>query len=156
MNSNHTILFKIRVPRNELGVWFKHPCALDPLYASIRRLNLIPLDIRNGYPDKRLLEDISKFNEVFETGYDKCDYDDLKKLLNRVGDESIKICNNGNSSVYSPHLINDTILTDDLDYVGLNIPDNCAPLRLNYKYKLFDIHCLIAPRFTESKFYLRV
>lgn len=152
LNHSHTVMFKIRVPNRDLGLWFKHPCVLHVNNARLRKLELERL-IVTGYIKRTYLN--PDFDDVFEITYDSIDWKCFKRLIS-IQLDSVGIKNNEVCNVYSLDLINSCVI-DDLEQINLKITGKDTPLKLNYKRGIFDVYCLIAPRITEDfDYFLRV
>lgn len=151
LNRSHTVLFKIRAKREDVGLWFKYPHMYD---ANLRNYKLRQVDM-NNFPDKSYV-DLLTFDDVFNITYDSFDYNDLTRLLNRIDCDPIEIYNNGFKGVYSAELIRSGLIPGAED-VRLRLLGDDLPLRLNYKFGVFDVYVLVAPRLeTRGLFYLRV
>lgn len=156
LNRNHTAMFKIRAKQSDLGLIFKYPCIYEGEDALLRKWKLKRMDFDN-IRDKSYW-DLLKFDDVFDIEYDSFECSDLKRLLLNWDCEQIEIRNNGCYNVYSKILLKSMLIDYDLEDIGLKILHQDAPVRINYKWDVFDVYCLIAPRLEvkEDIFYLRV
>jgi hypothetical protein len=147
LNGNHTVLFKIRVSNRDLGVWFKYPMIYQGRDADKKKLKLERLDF-NVYYEKHYVDNVDKFNDIFDTEFDIANYKPFKQSIDFEFD-SVGIKNNGILNVYSGELIDSVFLTD-LEEFNLKITGEESPLKINYSYGIFDIYCLIAPRICDN------
>ena len=156
LNRNHTAMFKIRAKQSDLGLIFKYPCIYESEDALLRKWKLKRIDFDNIRD--RSYWTLLKFDDVFDIEYDSFECSDLKRLLLNGDCEQIEIRNNGCYNVYSKILLKSMLIDYDLEDIGLKIVHQDAPLRINYKWGIFDVYCLIAPRLErrENIFYLRV
>ena len=154
LNNSHTTKFKIRAKQSDLGLIFKYPLVYENEDALLRKWKLRRMNSKT-YPD-RFYVNLLQFEEVFDIGCDPVDYSELKRLLLCGDTDQIAILNNGCENVYSTILLKSMIIQDAGD-IKLKLLHQDGPLILNYKFRSFDVYCLIAPRITtESRFYLRV
>lgn len=154
LNRTHTVLFKIRVKQSDIGLKFKYPCIYEFTDILHERWNLKRINFENIRDNSYW--NLLKFDDVFDIEYDYVDISELKQLLSFDECTQIEIRNNNCSNVYSKELLS-SCLINECDDISLRIIHQDAPLRLNYKYGIFDVYCLIAPRFTsEEIFWLRV
>lgn len=156
LNRNHTAMFKIRAKQSDLGLIFKYPCIYESEDALLRKWKLKRIDFDNIRD--RSYWSLLKFDDVFDIEYDSFECSDLKRLLLNWDCEQIEIRNNGCYNVYSQILLKSMLIDYDLEDIGLKIVHQDAPVRINYKWGIFDVYCLIAPRLgvKEDIFYLRV
>ena len=156
LNRSHTSMFKIRAKQSDLGLIFKYPCIYESEDALLRKWKLKRIDFCN-IKDKSY-QNLLKFDDVFNVEYDKFDCADLKRLLLNWDCEQIEIRNNGHYNVYNKELLKAALIDYDLEDIGLKLIHQDAPLRINYKWGIFDVYCLIAPRLEvkEDRFYLKV
>ena len=154
LNRSHTVIFKIRVKQSDIGLIFKYPCIYefgDIVHGrwNLKRINFE--DIRD-----KSYWGLLKFDDVFDIEYDHVDISELKQLLSFDECTQIEIWNNNCRNVYSKEFLS-SCLINECDDIGLRIIHQDAPLRLNYTCGIFDVYCLIAPRFNpEDRFWLRV
>ena len=156
LNRSHTTMFKIRAKQSDIGLIFKYPCIYEGEDALLRKWKLKRIDL-NNIRDKSYW-DLLTFGDVFDTEYDSFDCSDLKKLLRNYDCGQIEIRNNNCNNIYSAELLRNVVIDYDLEDIGLKLIHQNAPLRINYKWGIFDVYCLIAPRLEvkEDRFYLRV
>ena len=156
LNRNHTVLFKIRVKRRDLGLIFKYPCIYTREDFCLQKWKLRRLDMTQ-LRDKSYI-DLLTFEDVFDIEYDSFDYSELVQLLDTTECNQIEIRNNSFSGVYSSYLIRSAIIDDGVEDIKLKLISYDCPLRLNYKIGIFDVYCLIAPKLEvkEDLFFLRV
>ena len=153
LNMSSTILYKIRVPRKEIGLYIKNPLILWTDDAEKHKLKL-----KRGDSYHRFQEDLSvmsKYDPIVFTQYDKYNYKNLKDAL--YNDEHmLEIRQNSYSAVFDTRLLINTILNPNLDEVGLKLCHNDSPLLINYNYGVFDVYALIAPKLCKCTNFLRV
>ena len=156
LNRSHTVLFKIRAKRSDLGLIFKYPCIYAREDFCLQKWKLRRVDMTQ-LSDKSYI-DLLRFDDVFDIEYDSFDYSELVRLLDTNECNQIEIRNNGFSGVYSKYLIRSAIIDDGIESIKLKLISPKCPLRLNYKIGIFDVYCLIAPRIevNEELFFLRV
>lgn len=153
LNGSHTIMWKIRVNRSDIGLKFQYPCCYSLNDARSKKLKLDRIDAKYN---KNYLDIISSFNDVFETSYRCVKYSDLSRFFEQEDMDYLKISSKRYEGIYNLELIRAAILPDDLDYINLCLTGLVQPLRLNYQYGVFDVHCVIAPITIEPDGYLRV
>lgn len=160
LNRSHTTMFKIRVKQSDVGLIFKYPLIYEAEDAMLRKWKLRRMNFDN-ISDK-CYWDLLKFDDTFDEEYDSFECSDLKRLLLNWDCNQIEIKNNGFHNIYSIELLRSSVIDYDLENIGLKLIHQDSPLRLNYKYGIFDVYCLIAPRVGEREekreeiFYLRV
>ena len=153
INRNQTILFKVRAKKSDLGLSFKYPCVYnrDDITQGKWRLKRLDKDIL--YKQNVTL---FKLDDVFNLTYDSFEYSQLDYFIQNENCDQIEIRNGKFHGVYSMDLLNCSII-DGVASVGLKLISYDCPLRLYYKYDIFDVYCVVAPRITtEDIFYLRV
>ena len=153
INNQGTVLFKVRAKRRDLGLIFKYPCVYNVSDIEMGKWKLQRLDIDTLYKHS---VDLFKFDDVFNLTYDYFDYHELDRFIQLVGCDQIEIRNGKFHGVYSVNLL-ETAVIDGVTDVGLKLVNYENPLRLYYRYDVFDVYCCVAPRITtEDRFYLRV
>ena len=151
-NFSFTILYKIRVPRKEIGLFLKVPLILWDYNAEEKKLKLERGDSYHGFEEE--LSDMMRFDSIVFKEYDKCNYHILEDELNL--NERLKIRNNAYSAVFDTRLIKNAIFNNDLEEVGLKLCHDESPLLINYNYGVFDVYAVIAPKFCDSNRVLSV
>lgn len=151
-NFSFTILYKIRVPRKEIGLFLKVPLILWDYNAEEKKLKLERGDSYLRFEEE--LSNMMRFDSIVFKEYDKCNYHILEDELNLV--EKLKIRNNAYSAVFDTRLIKNAIFNHDLEEVGLKLCNDESPLLINYNYGVFDVYAVIAPKICDSNRVLRV
>lgn len=153
INSNSTVLFKVRAKKSDLGLSFKYPCIYDMSNVALGewKLKRITIDAIT-----KQSVDLFKFDDVYYLTYDSFDYAELDRFIQMEECDQIEIRNGRYHGVYSTDLLETTVIPGVTD-IGLKLIAYDSPLRLHYTYDIFDVYCIVAPRITtEDRFYLRV
>lgn len=152
-NCSSTILYKIRVPRKEIGLFLKVPLILWAYNAEEKKLKLERGDSYHRFEEE--LSNMMRFDSIVFKEYGKCNYKNLKDAL--YNDEHmLEIRQNSYSAVFDTRLIKNAILNHNLDEVGLKLCDDESPLLINYNYGVFDVYAVIAHKFSACTNFLRV
>lgn len=141
MNKSHTALFKILVKNSDLGIQFKHFCQVKIKDITnnkwrIRRDDSYKIPQSNFYGQ-------DFFNELANANYYIVNYETLEKLKGYI-----RVVDNNVHNIYNEQFVKSCFLSDKIENVKMKMIGCDAPLIINYKYKIFDVYCLIAPIMT--------
>ena len=153
INRHSTVLFKVCAKKTDLGLSFKYPCVYDISDVEMGKWKLKRINLDTI---KKHSVDLFKFDDVFNLTYDSFKYSELDYFIQNENCNQIEIRNGKYHGVYSTNLLETAVIPGVTD-VGLKLITYDCPLRLHYKYGIFDVYSLVAPRVTtEDRFYLRV
>lgn len=153
VNRHSTVLFKVRAKKSDLGLSFKYPCVYDISDVEMGKWKLKRITVDTL---KKHSADLFKFEDVFNLTYDFFEYSELDCFIQMEECGQIEIRNGKYHAVYSTYLLETAVIPGVTD-IGLKLISYDCPLRLHYKYDIFDVYCVVAPRITiEDRFYLRV